>query len=275
MKPPGTLRTLASLGLRAWKGAPTRMDAFHRHDDIEINHVHTGGITYLFGPSMTTIGPGDFTLFWAALPHLLVELEPGTTMSWVTLPLAWAIQWRLPESFLQRLMTGHMVSHPADESLDRAMLERWVSDLADDDPERREIVTLELQARIRRAASAPVHSGSRRSRPVHVGHVERMAAYIARQYTQPIAVADIADHVDLHPNYAMTLFRQTCGIGLLEYITRHRVSHAQRLLATTDHNILNIAFAAGFGSLSRFYDAFNKTCGCTPRQYRVRMRQNS
>ena len=47
-----------------------------------------------------------------------------------------------------------------------------------------------------------------------------------------------------------------------------RISHAQRLLVTTDDTILDIALAAGFQSLSRFNEAFKSICGCPPRDYR-------
>ena len=72
----------------------------------------------------------------------------------------------------------------------------------------------------------------------------------------------------LHPNYAMNLFQKTFGTTLINYLTQHRVSHAQRLLATTDQTITDIAFNSGFNSISRFNDAFRRACGCSPREYR-------
>jgi len=55
---------------------------------------------------------------------------------------------------------------------------------------------------------------------------------------------------------------------LLKYVTQHRLSHAQRLLVTTDDLVVNIALKSGFGSLSRFNEAFRQAFGCTPREYR-------
>jgi AraC family transcriptional regulator, melibiose operon regulatory protein len=46
------------------------------------------------------------------------------------------------------------------------------------------------------------------------------------------------------------------------------LSHAQRLLVTTGEQIVNIALSSGFGSLSRFNEAFRQSFGCTPREYR-------
>jgi AraC-like DNA-binding protein len=66
----------------------------------------------------------------------------------------------------------------------------------------------------------------------------------------------------------MNLFRRTFGTTITTFITHHRITHAQRLLVTTDDAILDIALAAGFQSLSRFNEAFKQTCGCPPRDYR-------
>jgi AraC-like DNA-binding protein len=96
-----------------------------------------------------------------------------------------------------------------------------------------------------------------------------MACLIARQYSEPLTVEDIGKAVGLHPNYAMSLFKKAFGTTLIDYLTHHRISHAQRLLATTDEKIVDVAFSSGFNSISRFNETFRRACGCTPREYRV------
>jgi AraC-like DNA-binding protein len=102
---------------------------------------------------------------------------------------------------------------------------------------------------------------------------ERMAAFLALHYTNPLSVADVGRHVGLHPNHAMTLFKRAFGTPLVTHLIQHRISHAQRLLVTTDEKILDVALDAGFGSVSRFNAAFRRVCGCSPRQYRRRHSQ--
>ncbi len=91
-------------------------------------------------------------------------------------------------------------------------------------------------------------------------------------YTSRIQVKDIAERVDLHPNYASTLFREAFGTTLNALIIRHRVAHAQRQLITTAEQILPIALDSGSDSLSRFNRAFKQLVGMTPSQYRKRRR---
>jgi AraC-like DNA-binding protein len=102
--------------------------------------------------------------------------------------------------------------------------------------------------------------------------VEQMACLIAQRYAERITIETIGRAVGLHPNYAMSLFRKAFGTTLIDYLTQHRVSHAQRLLATTDQKIVDVALNSGFGSISRFNDAFRRACDCSPRDYRHRHR---
>lgn len=66
----------------------------------------------------------------------------------------------------------------------------------------------------------------------------------------------------------MNLFQKTFGTTLVSYLTQHRLSHAQRLLTTSEDAITDIALQSGFQSISRFNDVFNQSFTCSPRDYR-------
>jgi AraC-like DNA-binding protein len=137
-----------------------------------------------------------------------------------------------------------------------------------------------MEARLKRlavsqpqsTAQAAQQKAKHRSVALHDGglnKVEQMACLVAQRYTEPLTVDQIGKEVGLHPNYAMSLFKKTFGTTLIDYLTHHRISHAQRLLATTDRKIVDVAFNAGFNSISRFNEAFRRACGCSPREYRL------
>jgi AraC-like DNA-binding protein len=158
---------------------------------------------------------------------------------------------------------------------DLALLATWERDFKHLQGNLQRAVLLELEARLLRLAMSPALHEKRdpscKQRAVTracLSKVEGIAAFIAQRYTQPITAQDIADSVDLHPNYAMSLFKKTFGTTLIDYVTKHRISHAQRLLATTDAKIVDVALSSGFVSTSGFNAAFRKECGCSPRHYR-------
>ncbi len=66
----------------------------------------------------------------------------------------------------------------------------------------------------------------------------------------------------------MTLFRRVLGMTAGDYLTRSRLYIAQSLLLTDDRDIASVAFDAGFGSLSRFHDAFRRQFATTPQRFR-------
>ncbi len=171
------------------------------------------------------------------------------------------------------MLHGHFV-RGSGRSLgaDAACFRRWTRDLSGGGEGSR-VVLLEVEAHLRRLARTP--AGTRAVSPVDqvgLGHAERLCAYIAQHYAEPISVADIAGAMGLNPTYAMGLFRAAFGRTILSYLTQYRVAHAQRLLATTDRPILDVASECGFGSVSRFYEAFGASCGLSPRAYRLSMR---
>jgi AraC-like DNA-binding protein len=267
----------ATMGFAGWRGEPPVMEAFHRHNEVELNYVEEGSITYVSGARQATVSSGQIAVFWAAIPHRLAGREEPTTFYWLTLPLAWFLQWRLPEPLIHSVLHGEVVMSPgtSPDHYDLALFRRWHGDLEDGSEERRKTLLLELEARLRRLAisvdgdEAPPET----ARPLLDGkgldNVEWMTRYIAEHYAEPVRVEDVAGAVGLHPNYALTLFRQALGMSIVDCVTQHRVTHAQRLLATTNSGVLEIAFASGFGSASRFYAAFKRETGLTPRQYRA------
>jgi transcriptional regulator GlxA family with amidase domain len=58
------------------------------------------------------------------------------------------------------------------------------------------------------------------------------------------------------------------GITIYEYVVQMRISHAQRLLATTDREVTDIAMDCGFASLNRFYETFGRLVKMAPAAYR-------
>src|SRR5205823_5206608 len=74
-----------------------------------------------------------------------------------------------------------------------------------------------------------------------LSHADQIACYIARHYSEPLTADQIAKAVGLHPNYAMNLFRKAFGTTMMHFLVQHRISHAQRLLVTTEDPIIEIA----------------------------------
>jgi len=253
-----------------------------KHTEVELNYLERGRLTYLFWGERTTVEGGRPALFWATTPHQIVEYENITSYTVLTLPLPWLLSWALPENLVMRILSGRLIQEPdsSQSHVDKALFEQWHRDINCNSTRFHEIILLEIKARLLRLAGNlsdndtqhPDQSHHRSTRPVgtqNVSKIESMAKFVAQNYTEQIHIADVAGAVNLHPDYAGDLFRRTFSITLNNFIIQHRVQHAQRMLVTTNKKILEVAYASGFNSLSRFNVSFKSLCGCTPRQYRV------
>jgi AraC-like DNA-binding protein len=256
----------------------TTMPRCDRHNEIELNLLETGRVVYLMGGRRIAVHAGRLTVFWAGVPHQVLDFEGLTEYFVLTIPLAWFLQWRLPDHFTQAILHGTTVVEPDEGHLvsDKARFETWTEDARNGSEERSHASLLEIEARLRRLAmgvAADVPRRPRRGSPAvleepQLSRAEQMACFIAQNYTELLTAQMIGQHVGLHPNYAMALFQRTFGTTLIKYVTQHRLSHAQRLLVTSKDLIVNIALDSGFGSLSRFNEAFRQSFSCTPREYR-------
>lgn len=264
-------------GFHSRRIEPREQAAFHSHNEIELLLVERGGIEQLTGGRVVSFSPGRLAVFWGAIPHHAVRIAPGTVLHRLTVPLAWFLGWQLPAPFNQALFAGTTLIEPDERRgpAELAQFLRWHEDLEEGSAGRRKLVLLECEARLRRLhlaipSGAPAEVVPAPALP-GLERVERISRFVALHYQEPLRLADIGRDAGLNAEYAGVLFRKVCGVSLVDFITGYRVSHAQRLLATTDAKIVEIAYEAGFGAPSRFYSAFKKACGRTPRAYRRAM----
>lgn len=257
------------LGLQCFEGAPEVMAQAHRHQDIEINVVVAGHLTYLFGGRYVEVSAGTTALFWAAIPHQLLSAASDSHVWWLNLPLSAVLSWGLDGAVLGKSLRGWPVLGAQGPSTGRFGL--WSAELNGPDAELRAVALLETQAYVRRL----LHGAEAGQPPVtqpqgdgSVGRATTMARYIAHHFADNITVADIAGTVHLHPRYAMTIFRRITGLTVGRYLEQCRVAEVQRLLLTTDATISEVAHAAGFNSVSRLYASFTTACGQSPAAYR-------
>ncbi len=263
-----------SLSFRAWRAAPRVMPAPHSHTDVELNLPLDATLRYFFGGRFWELPPGRLAVFWGGIPHRLTGVEPdGALYLCMTIPLGWFLSWDLDRALVERLLGGEVLT--ADDPLDAPTFGRWAVDLDRDAPDplaTQRIALLEVEARLRRLALSLGEAPSGPAGGSGAGaaaQAERIAAHLGRHYRDPeLSAASVAEAVGLHTNYALTVFREGCGMTLWDYLTRLRVSHARRLLLTTGWTAERVALESGFGSVSRFFAVFKEHCGCTPRQYR-------
>ena len=92
--------------------------------------------------------------------------------------------------------------------------------------------------------------------------------YIAAHLTEPLRVAQIADHLAVSPRSLQLRFDAALGRGISQEVRRLRLEMAKRLLTEPDRPVGVIAAETGFGNAQIMGQVFRRELGTTPTAYR-------
>lgn len=98
-------------------------------------------------------------------------------------------------------------------------------------------------------------------------YVNEAIRYIDANYSRPITVSGIAEHLGITRNYLFTVFREQTGMSVHDYITRVRMNTACEFLKGSDAMIKTVATSVGYDPLT-FSRAFKNHVGVYPSEYR-------
>jgi transcriptional regulator GlxA family with amidase domain len=104
-----------------------------------------------------------------------------------------------------------------------------------------------------------------RAEPVEVWKARK---FIEERSGEVLSLRRVAKAVNISPNHLSEKFKQVTGINFVEYIARTRFGNACDLLRNPNLHISEIAFAAGFQSLSQFNRVFKRIARRSPSRYR-------
>ncbi len=98
---------------------------------------------------------------------------------------------------------------------------------------------------------------------------ESVLSYIHENYADPTLTNEIiAKKFNYHPYHLSRIIRQETGRTLHQYLAYYRVHIAKNLLVTTEYDIEEIAWRAGFSSAAYFIKTFRTDTTMTPKKYR-------
>jgi AraC-like DNA-binding protein len=109
-------------------------------------------------------------------------------------------------------------------------------------------------------------SSRNRAEPVEIWKARK---FIEEHSGEELSLRRVAKAVNIHPNYLSERFKQVTGSNFVEYVASIRFERACKLLHDGGLRISEIAFAAGFQSLSQFNRVFKRLSGKSPTQFRA------
>jgi AraC-like DNA-binding protein len=260
---------------------PGIMSTAHWHAQVEINYVFRGHVSYRMQGHLVQLRAGEVCIFWGGLPHQVVDTGEDSLFVAIHLPLLHFFRLRLPAEVQTRLMHGAALVSAEPNAEDDRAFRRWSEYMRSGDTARTAHAIEELLLRIERIRFSSyrlLEARAREAAPVEAPDLQsfhnigRICEFVAENFREDIDSAAIALSADIHPKYAMSVFKKSTGMTLNEYVSLLRLSYAQALLMHEDANVLQVAMDSGFGSLSAFNKCFRKISGMSPSDFKREVR---
>ncbi|MDO4617733.1 MAG: response regulator [Lachnospiraceae bacterium] len=92
--------------------------------------------------------------------------------------------------------------------------------------------------------------------------------FVGQNYMKDCTVEEMAEVVNVSPNYLRKKFKEETGMTILEYITETRLSRAAQMLEQRNMKVKDVSISVGYPNISYFTQLFSKKYGVTPNEYR-------
>jgi two-component system, response regulator YesN len=100
--------------------------------------------------------------------------------------------------------------------------------------------------------------------------VDQVIAFMHENFMTNIGIGQIAEQLNITPNYLSTLFHKKTGINFMTYLKKIRMLKAKELLTAPNIQVHQVAEQVGYLSPRHFARLFAEHHGCLPSEYRDR-----
>lgn len=127
-----------------------------------------------------------------------------------------------------------------------------------------ELFAAHLVEKYTEAAAQP----QRYSGGLPIRQLRKVQDYVAEHLAEEISIERLAELVELSSSHFSHVFKETTGMTPLQFVTRERITRAQRLIRETSRSLIEIGLEVGYTSPSHFAQVFRRVVGVTPTDFR-------
>ena len=98
--------------------------------------------------------------------------------------------------------------------------------------------------------------------------IRKALTYINTDLCTDLTLNVLAEQLNVNASYLSMLFKKETGMTLTDYVNKHRIEHAGRLLLCTNLPIKSIAQKCGIPDIYYFARLFKRIMGTTPKIFR-------
>ncbi len=102
--------------------------------------------------------------------------------------------------------------------------------------------------------------------------VRKAREFIMKHLTEAMCLEEVARHAGVSAFHFCKVFKKHTGHTFTSFVNHARVEHAKKLLMKPRYCVTEVAFDAGFQSLSQFNRSFRRVTSKSPSEYRGELR---
>ena len=261
--------------------------AEHRHTEIEVGLYLKGSGKYRSGAKLISFQPGDILVFGSNVDHIIDSISSDTDIDLINLhidPLL-LLETQMPavvqgnlRSFVSNLANNALKIQGSDPRNNE--IQTCVESIIDDFSNQRKEFGLSIYSsliriliQIMRHTFDCDEAAEQLNNAVHpFSGLSEIVDYIQNNLHEQLTLDQIAQEAHISRSYLCSLFKESFGMTLWEYITIRRVDLAIDYLLNTQQSITQISAHSGFNTLANFNRAFRKITGQAPSEYRKKGR---
>ncbi len=241
--------------------------AAHYHERMELLHILHGNMQVTVDGNTFEAAPGDLVIICPNQPHSGIATQPGLLYDVIMFDLAnlnnnsFAYRKYIEPILRQEIIFDTRTSHEDILSATDNLVMSYSA--------REEIHPLHTTGMIYSLLGTfyqhlnwSTHSTDPRT------NVNAITAYIKEHFSEPLSTRSLSMIFGYNETYFSRMFKKATGHTVTQYITDHRLRHAQKLLTNSTDSIRAVAIKCGYTDVFYFSTRFKQYTGQSPREYR-------
>ncbi len=251
----------------------------HRHSHFEIGLFLKGTGIYSIDGQQYSINAGDIFVFSSNEIHCITQVDTDTEMELMNIHFEPRYLWASEDDSFLKDNSGFFFSHSKEfkNQLQRGTREteairQLILEIECEITEKKEAYLSMVRSKLINILVYLIRNYGyyqKDSTSDNYNYIVSAIDFIRENYTNGITLQSIAEAVNISPNYLSSIFHQTTGVPIWDYVTESRINSAIHMLDEhSNKTMLEIALLCGFNNTANFNRAFKKQTGLSPSEYK-------
>lgn len=272
------------LHLEAHHCSPLEKHPWHYHKEVEFLAVIEGHLGVQSKHNYVVLGPGDVMVLGASQPHrshkpltgvlhyVVFQIDLGKHFDQSTMPYLYCFSEQTEP--LEKLNYIFDINESAKRETYAFILEIFIESQT-----RMRGYEIAISSTIKRLMLLLLRCDSRNilnyTEETELNRLRPVLDYINTHLQDKLCVEDACQLLNLSYHYFIKYFKKTMGVSFLDYINYKRIKRSELLLLTSELSIMDVGYEVGISNMAQFYKLFKRHNRCSPREFKVRMRNES